>query len=161
MAICLLVLLFFFNQRTVFCFAGSTALGADPALALPSPDQPSTIDQPSMMQNTASLNDQAESSEEGFTNTGPLRPVRPRDFVHKLVLLVNEMNALAASIIVPLAVFGITVSCIFLALGCLIGWQAVKRLGWGGLLTSCLGLLVFYGIPLIIGLIRAFISRLA
>jgi hypothetical protein len=145
------------------CSAGSTAFGADPFA--PVADSGNRVPQ---MQNAAS--EIVGMTGPGVNSTrkaasgkkmGPLQVISPAVIVGKLTLAINDLNIAVAMIFVPLAVFGILASCVILALGCLIGCQPVRRFGWSGLLTSCLGLLVFYGIPVIVGLIQAVAARLA
>jgi len=47
------------------------------------------------------------------------------------------------------------ISTAILALGGVIGTKTVQRFGWGGLLMSVAGLLIFWGIPVIIGLTKS------
>jgi hypothetical protein len=92
---------------------------------------------------------------------GPIQAGDPKAFVAKLDLLAADVYQAVATLIVPLSMIAMLFSCIALVLGGLLGWDAVRRFGWGGLFMCVAGLLLFYGIPVIIGLIRAVAARFA
>jgi len=87
--------------------------------------------------------------------TGSVEPVSPKEFTDKMNKFVGEINNMLAGIIVPLAMLGMLISTAILALGGVIGTKTVQRFGWGGLLMSVAGLLIFWGIPVIIGLTKS------
>lgn len=84
----------------------------------------------------------------------------PAQMASKSAKLISDIYTDLSHIILPLAMLAMLVSCIVLIAGRLLGIQVVSRYGWGGLLTSCLGLAVYYSIPLLIALISTFVARL-
>lgn len=100
--------------------------------------------------------DQAQgAAQQSPADYGTVRPVSPREFTDKVNRFVGEVNGMLAGTIVPLAMFAMLVSAAALALGSVIGMRAVSRFGWGGLVLSAMGLLVFWGMPVIFGLIKS------
>jgi hypothetical protein len=102
----------------------------------------------------------AAVSPSNFTTVWPLENMAPKDLDNRINLIAGDLASAVAAVIVPLAVLSMLVSCIALALGSLTGWGAAKHFGLGGLFMACAGLLVYYGYPLIIGLIRVLVGRL-
>lgn len=102
-------------------------------------------------QGTQNANQQAQTT----ADYGTVKPVSPREFTDKVNRFVGVVNGMLAGTIVPLAMFAMLVSAAALALGSVIGMRAVSRFGWGGLVLSAMGLLVFWGMPVILGLIKS------
>ncbi len=96
----------------------------------------------------------------GF-NYGPIQPISPTVAVNRFQALAADVVNASASIIVPLAMMCMIVSCIILIFGGVTGARTIKMVGWGGLWTSIAGLFVFYGIPLIIGTIHVVVLKLS
>jgi hypothetical protein len=96
-----------------------------------------------------------------LTTAWPLENMAPKDLVNRINLVAGDLASAAAAVIVPLAVLSMLVSCLVLVFGSLSSWEAAKRFGLGGLFMACAGLLVYYGYPLIIGLIRVLVDHLA
>lgn len=97
-----------------------------------------------------------------YPGTGSVLPHEaPGQLASRFVELVSDAYVALASVALPVAMLAMLVSCIVLIVGKLLGAQVVFRYGWGGLLTSCLGLLVYYSIPLIVALIRTVTARLS
>ncbi|RJO62790.1 MAG: hypothetical protein C4542_02180 [Dehalococcoidia bacterium] len=88
-----------------------------------------------------------------------IKPVSPGEFVGKVENIISGANVALGSIIVQLAIFGMLVSLAVLAVGGLFGIGLVKRVGFGGLLMSAFGLLVYFLIPVILGLIKSFAGQ--
>lgn len=121
-------------------------------------DQQGAVQAQSQTQGAAQGQAQGTVQVQGQQNQtayGTVNPVSPREFTDKVNRFVGEVNGMVAGIIVPLAMFAMLVSAAALALGSIIGFKAVSRFGWGGLTLSALGLLVFWGIPVILGLIKS------
>jgi Flp pilus assembly protein TadB len=126
--------------------------------AAQSADQQGAAQAQNQAQGTAQAQTQGTVQAQGQQNQttyGTVNPVSPREFTDKVNRFVGEVNGMVAGIIVPLAMFAMLVSAAALALGSIIGFKAVSRFGWGGLTLSALGLLVFWGIPVILGLIKS------
>lgn len=140
--------LLFLTLLVAFMIAATPVWAADTQSAAPEAAQiqlDSQTDQPA-----ASAAQQAPVSD-----YGSIKPVSPREFTDRVNKFVGEVNGMVAGIIVPLAILAMLISAAALALGSLIGWKAVQRFGWGGLFLSILGLLVYWGIPIIIGLTKS------
>lgn len=104
---------------------------------------------------TQTENNTIQNVPDSYNYTGDVKPVSPGEFTDKMNKFVGEINNMLAGIIVPLAMLGMLVSTAILALGGIIGAKAVQRFGWGGLFMSVAGLLVYWGIPVIIGLTKS------
>jgi hypothetical protein len=92
---------------------------------------------------------------------GGVKPVSPGEFVARVDRLVAGLNTAVGGLVVPLATFSMLVSVAALALGHILGLGVVKRFGWGGLFMTAVALLIFWGMPVIIGLIRALATSFA
>ncbi|MGB9859457.1 MAG: hypothetical protein ACPLQP_05940 [Moorellaceae bacterium] len=105
----------------------------------------------------------AETSTQDVTVTDPggIKPVSPGEFVAKINSFIADLNAAISGIVLPLATFAMLVSIAVITVGFLVGHSNLKRYGWGGLFLACCGVFLFYGLPLIIGLVRALAYRLA
>jgi hypothetical protein len=155
-----LILFYILSLAPAFCQAGIKSPGEDPFAPVASSD---TNSQGSVMPNTKLLTVQSMTSNSmsgtavsppNFAGLRPLESMSPEDMANRINLIVGDLASAAASVIVPLAVFGMLVSCIVLVLGSLTGWDAARRFGLGGLFMACAGLLVYYNYPLIINLVR-------
>jgi hypothetical protein len=165
--ITLLALLCMFGLAPALCQAGSTAYGDGPFAPVVSS---ATNNQETKTQGISSSNTQAMVSNNTsgaavsplrLTTAWPLENMAPKDLVNRINLVAGDLASAAAAVIVPLAVLSMLVSCLVLVFGSLSSWEAAKRFGLGGLFMACAGLLVYYGYPLIIGLIRVLVDRLA
>ena len=161
-----LALLSMFTLAPASCQAVSTAYGNDPFAPVVSS---ATNSQETETQGISSSNTRAMVSKKTsgaavspprLTNARPLENMAPKDLVGRINLAAGDLASAAAAVIVPLAVLSMLVSCLVLVIGSLSSWGAAKRFGLGGLFTACAGLLVYYGYPLIIGLIRVLADRL-
>jgi hypothetical protein len=161
-----LILLYMLGLAPAFCQAGIAGSGEDPFAPVASAD---TNNQGSTMQGTKLSTTQSRTSSSmsgaavsssNFTTVRPLESMAPKDLASRINLIVGDLASAAAAVIIPLAVLCMLASCIVLVLGSLIGWEAARRFGLGGLFMTCAGLLVYYSYPLIIGLIRVFAGRL-
>jgi hypothetical protein len=161
-----LFLLCILGLAPAFCQAGAAVSGEDPFAPVVSS---ATNSRGSMAHGTKSSTTQSMASNStsgaavspsNFTTVWPLENMAPKDLDNRINLIAGDLASAVAAVIVPLAVLSMLVSCIALALGSLTGWGAAKHFGLGGLFMACAGLLVYYGYPLIIGLIRVLVGRL-
>lgn len=95
------------------------------------------------------------SSEQGAVSPSAVQSVPPEEFVIKANRLLGDVHAMASGVIMPLAGVAMVVSIGAIALGSLTGWGIMRRFGFGGLFTTCLGVFLFWGIPVILGVIRS------
>lgn len=95
------------------------------------------------------------------TDPGGIKPVSPSEFVAKVNSFIADLNTAVSGMVLPLATFAMLVSIAVITVGFLVGHSNLKRYGWGGLVLACVGVFLFYGLPLIIGLVRALAYRLA
>lgn len=95
------------------------------------------------------------------TEPGGIRPVSPGEFVAKVNGFVADLNTAVSGLVLPLATLAILISIVVITMGFLVGHSNLKRYGWGGLFLACVGVFLYYGVPLIIGLVRALAYRLS
>ncbi|WP_157109832.1 hypothetical protein [Thermanaeromonas toyohensis] len=100
-------------------------------------------------------------SSTAVTDPGGIKPVSPGEFVAKVNTFIADLNTAVSGLVLPLATFAMLVSIAVITVGFLVGHSNLKRYGWGGLFLACVGVFLYYGVPLIIGLVRALAYRLA
>ncbi len=91
---------------------------------------------------------------------GMVRPVPPEVAAGKITGMLNRLYASLASVVIPLSMVVLLISALFLIPGSFLGAEMVRRMGWGGIIAGAAGLLVFWGIPLIIGITKSIADAL-
>ncbi|MGI9862750.1 hypothetical protein SDD30_15340 [Moorella naiadis] len=131
--------------------AGATQ--AAPSGSVSQSVQNSTVSQP--VQNAANSVSQA------IDNAGGVKPVTPVEFAGKVNKFIAGLNAAIGGLVIPVATFAMLVSICIIILGALVGHSNLKRYGWGGLFLASVGLLLFWGLPVLLGLLQALATRFA
>lgn len=132
-------------------------------------DSPVTVTQESTAAAQQDGSNQSDSSGSALTTTSTqspvdssgMRPVSPSEFVARFNRMVNGINSAVAGLIVPLATFALLVSVAVLSLGAILGSSTIKRYGFGGIFFTTIGLILFWGIPVFIGLIKSLAASFA
>ncbi|MGI9951324.1 hypothetical protein V3F56_03090 [Moorellaceae bacterium AZ2] len=91
---------------------------------------------------------------------GGIKPVSPAEFVARINEFIADINTAISGLVLPVATTVMLVSIVVITAGFLVGHSNLKRYGWGGLFLACCGVFLFYGLPLIIGLVRTLAYRL-
>lgn len=87
--------------------------------------------------------------------------VTPNVFSSKLGNSIMIIYYAVKQIILPIALVGITFGIIILLIGSICHSKKIKEMGAIDMALSCGGVLLFYGIPLILGFIKTIGSALA
>ncbi len=93
------------------------------------------------------------------TDPGGVKPVTPTEFVAKVNNVITGINTATSGLILPVATFAMLISIVIIIMGALVGHHNLRRYGWGGLFLASFGLLLFWGLPVILGLIQALATR--
>lgn len=86
--------------------------------------------------------------------TDGIKTVSPEEFASKVSGLLSGVGDLLGVIVTPLAMICLAVCAIMIMVGSLFAARAVTRLGLMGFMFTVLGLVVYYCIPMLIGLIK-------
>jgi hypothetical protein len=153
-------LMYIIALTPILCQAGVSNDGKDPFTPVASscmttpvsalPDAKSLITEPMTSGNSSGAAFSSPSTRAGYL----LENITSNDLDNRINLISSDLVSAAGAVIIPLAILSVLVNCLALLLGSLIGWEAAKIFGLGGLIMAFAGLLVYYGYPLIIGLIR-------
>jgi hypothetical protein len=103
----------------------------------------------------------ASSVSQAIDAAGGVKPVTPGEFAGKVNKFIAGLNAAIGGLVLPVATFAMLVSICVIILGALVGHGNLKRYGWGGLLLASVGLLLFWGLPVLLGLLQALATRFA
>jgi hypothetical protein len=166
-AVLLLVLIWMPYLAPMLCFADSVTKGTDPF----TPSDSYSGSRVSLLQNTSAsakssvnsmqlINSPTESVIPNYNGFGPLKPVSPALIVSRILALAGDADSAIAALIIPLAIFGMVLSCGVLVFGWIFDGRMARSFGWGGLVASIVSLLVFFNIPTILSLIRWASNRL-
>lgn len=82
-----------------------------------------------------------------------MEPVSPQDS-GRVNALIGSINKAAMGLVFPLAVFSLLISLGALLIGRSLSSGSVSRFGWSGLLLTIVALLLVWGMPVLIGLVR-------
>lgn len=105
--------------------------------------------------------DAASSVSQAIDSAGGVKSVTPAEFAEKVNKFIAGLNAAIGGLVLPVATFAMLVSICVIILGALVGHGNLKRYGWGGLLLASVGLLLFWGLPVLLGLLQALATRFA
>lgn len=83
-----------------------------------------------------------------------VQPVTPEQFAQKTAQALTTLTQVIGSIIMPLAGFIFTVSIIMFILGSLFHTSTLKRAGAGGMIGVAIGVILYYAIPTILGVLQ-------
>jgi hypothetical protein len=117
-----------------------------------------------LIQQTKSIDTQSTVTQQDSSptlNVDNIRPVPPEEFAGKFNKVIMGLIEALSIIIVPLAMLSMLISVIALSVGALIGRKSVTAFGVGGFLCACAALFIFWGMPLIIGLIQSLAASFA
>ena len=85
---------------------------------------------------------------------GNIDAIAPDTFFSALENFITDLYNALGGIMKPLAQFLILVSVIAIAIGALFSSDDIKKYGFAGIFMAALGLLVFYGLPIIVGVVE-------
>ncbi|ERM91519.1 hypothetical protein O163_10120 [Caldanaerobacter subterraneus subsp. yonseiensis KB-1] len=83
-----------------------------------------------------------------------IHPVTPQEFATKIAHTLMVLTQVIGSIIMPLAGFILTVSIIMFILGSIFHASTLRRAGAGGMIGVVVGVLLYYAIPTILGVLQ-------
>ncbi|WP_028991383.1 hypothetical protein [Thermoanaerobacter thermocopriae] len=83
-----------------------------------------------------------------------IHPVTPQEFATKVAHALSVLTQVIGSIIMPLAGFIFTVSIIMFILGSIFHASTLRRAGAGGMIGVSVGVLLYYAIPTIFGVLQ-------
>jgi hypothetical protein len=83
-----------------------------------------------------------------------VQPVTPQEFSVKIANTLMVLTQAIGSIIIPLAGFILTISIIMFILGSLFHSSTLRRAGAGGMIGVAGGVLLYYAIPTILGVLQ-------
>ncbi|WP_147566124.1 hypothetical protein [Clostridium tyrobutyricum] len=86
-------------------------------------------------------------------NSTTIQNVTAQDFSGSIVSIISVFYNSIAPIVIPLAKLGLLISAIVLLVGAISMSKSVKKVGWGGIITTLAVLFLFYLGPLIFNLI--------
>lgn len=85
--------------------------------------------------------------------TETIQPVSPAEFGTKISNMLVTLTQTVSSFIVPLATLAMLISVIVFITGSVVHSKIVRKTGAVGFFSAAGGLLLFYGIPLIMGVL--------
>lgn len=94
----------------------------------------------------------AESAAQGASQSS-IRPVSAESFSNALVSIVSTFYATLSPIILPAAKLGLLISALVLLIGSICMSKTLKRVAWGGIVTTVVVLFLYYLGPAIFGYI--------
>jgi len=81
-------------------------------------------------------------------------PVTPQEFAVKIADTIMVLTQAIGSVIIPLAGFILTTSIIMFILGSLFHASTLRKAGAGGMIGVVAGVLLYYAIPTILGVLQ-------
>jgi len=89
-----------------------------------------------------------------MTQTPNIHPVTPQEFAVKIANTLMVLTQAIGSVIIPLAGFILTISIIMFILGSIFHASMLRRAGAGGMVGVAVGVLLYYAVPTILGVLQ-------
>lgn len=83
-----------------------------------------------------------------------IQPVTPQEFATKVAQALSVLTQVIGSIIMPLAGFMMVISIVMFILGSIFHASTLRKTGAGGMIGVAVGVLLYYAIPTIFGVLQ-------
>lgn len=86
--------------------------------------------------------------------TNNVKPVTPEEFAERVIKSLNVLSNALSGVILPLAGFGLLVSIGLFIAGSIFRSDSMRKAGAGGIGACLLGIVLYFAIPAVIGLLQ-------
>lgn len=83
-----------------------------------------------------------------------VKPITADEFVNRVIKSINVLSNAVGGVIIPLAGLGLLISLGLFIAGSVFKSESMRKAGTGGLGACLLGILLYFAIPAIIGLLQ-------